>query len=68
MRLFFKNNHNRDGPGMDVLTCRGLIDGAGMDQIAIFKSLAARNATFLLDLIWIASPRLWNLRKQHRQI
>jgi hypothetical protein len=26
------------------------------DQIAIFKSLAARNATFLLALILIASP------------
>ena len=25
-------------------------------QTAIFKSLAARNATFLLALIWIASP------------
>jgi hypothetical protein len=44
------------------------LTGRGWDQIAIFKSLTARNATFLLDLIWIASPRLWNHRKQHRQI
>ena len=36
-----------------------LIDGAESalrHQTAIFKSLAARNATFLLALIWIASP------------
>ena len=31
-------------------------EGAVRPQTAIFKSLAARKATFLLALIWIASP------------